>query len=300
MNNIDLEIFLTIIQAKSISGAANVLFLSPSAVGARLKALEEELGFSLFLRKKGYKTIQLTEKGRSFIPYAEQWLSLWEKSRTLKDAPDSQKFALGTSSSLLNFCTGIYQEFIALHPTLQLSVSILDSDIAYTLVQQNKLDMALIMHASRVSGVITEELFKERLVISYSASYHVQSGKPVSIHSLPLEHQILFIWNNGFDEWYNQHVPYYSGGILRVNSASILTELFDPQVSWAIVPLSVAESLYETKRIPFCPLLENPPSRSVYQIINATNKNQPLTQNFAAMLTAYSEKFLQHSCFTFN
>ena len=53
MNNTDLEVFLTIIQAKSISGAANVLFLSPSAIGARLKALEDELGFSLFFTEKG-------------------------------------------------------------------------------------------------------------------------------------------------------------------------------------------------------------------------------------------------------
>ena len=297
MNNTDLEVFLTIIQAKSISGAANVLFLSPSAIGARLKALEDELGFSLFLRKKGYKTIQLTEKGKAFIPYAEQWLSLWEKSRTLKDAPESQKFALGTSSSLLSFCTGICQELREAYPLLQLSVSILDSDIAYTLVQQNKLDTALIMHPSRVSGVATEELFKERLVMSYSPTYNVSFGRPLSIHSFPLEHQILFMWNTVFDEWYGQHIPYYSGSILRVNSASVLTELFDPQASWAVVPLSVAESLYDKKRIPYCPVLEDPPASPVYRISNASDKKQPLTQNFYTMLTAYAEEFLQHTCY---
>lgn len=297
MNNIDLEIFLTIIQAKSISGAANVLFLSPSAVGARLKALEEELGFSLFDRRKGYKTIQLTEKGKFFIPFAEQWLTLWEKSRTLKNAPDAESFSVGTSSSFLHFCTPLYRDFIERNPSLQLSVSILDSDMAYTLIQQNKLDAGLIMHPSRVNGVITEELFRERLVVSYSSSYPVPEGVPVPIHSFPLEHQILFIWNNGFDEWYNEHIPYYSGGILRVNSASVLTGLFDPLASWAIVPLSVAESLYAQKHIPYCPVLEEPPSRSVYRVHSASGKNKALTQNFISMLTQYAEKFLQHGLY---
>lgn len=292
MDIVDLEIFLTIVQAQSISNAASALFLSPSTIGSRLKALEEELGFSLLVRKKGYKTIQLTEKGKSFIPYAEQWLHLWNQSLNLKDASEITKFSFGCSSSLLYFSVGIYQEFQAANPHLQMDVSILESDVAYTLVQHNKLDIALIMHPSLVNGVITQELFKENLVISYSPNYNIVHQSHTSINYFPLENQILLIWNNGFEEWYTQHVPYYSGNILRVNSALVLTEFFDTSRSWAIVPLSVARALHSQKNISYCYIVENPPQRSVYFVTSESNKEKPLTESFCSMLAAYTESFI--------
>ncbi len=292
MDIMDLEVFLTIIRTKSISSAANVLFLSSSAVGARLKSLEEELGFSLLVRKKGYKTIQLTDKGNAFIPYAEQWLHLWKESLRLREAGESKKFSFGCSSSLFHFSTDVCARFQQLYPNLQMDVCTLDSDIAYSLIQQNKLDLGLVMHPYHTSGVITRELFKENLVVSYAPVYHCEEKAAVSIHSFPLENQILFLWNNGFEEWYTQHIPYYSGSLLRVNSALLLTELFDANRSWAIVPLSVAKALYTNKHIPYRRILENPPERSAYLVYNHADKDQPLTKSFDSLLAAHAQEIL--------
>lgn len=291
MDHIDLEIFLTIVRAKSISRAAEALFLSPSAVGSRLKSLEDELGFSLLLRRKGYKSIQLTEKGSAFLPYAEQWLYLWKQSLLLKDAPDTPRFSLGCSSTLLHFSAGLYREFRKEHPSLRLDINILDSEVAYALVQQNKLDLGLVMYPQQTSGLVTEELMKEPLVISFSPSYETAADTPVSIHDFPPEHQILFLWNNGFEEWYTHHIPYYSGGILRVNSAQILTELFDPSCSWAILPLSIARDLKQSKNIPYSRVRENPPPRPVYLIQNETAKDNPLAKDFYTKLLSYISVF---------
>lgn len=285
MDHRDIEIFLTIVHAQNITSAADALFLAPTTVGARLKALEAELGFSLFNRKKGYKSVQLTEKGIAFIPYAEQWINLWNQSLLLRDSYEACQFSFGSSSTLLDFSSRYYKEFMNKHKELQFKISILDSDITYSLVQQGKIDIGLVMYPSRLNGVITEELFQEELVIAYAPYYQPETPEEVSIHTFPIEHQILFLWDHTFNEWYNVHIPYYNGQIVKVNSASIMKQLFDPGCSWAIVPLSLAKNLHASGLANYSYVKEHPPARSVFLIMNELKKNQPLIKEFYGLIT---------------
>ena len=53
MNRGDLQLFMTILEENNLIKAAELLYLSPSTAGARLRAMEDELGFELFERKRG-------------------------------------------------------------------------------------------------------------------------------------------------------------------------------------------------------------------------------------------------------
>ena len=55
MNLAEIETFLTIVNTKSITKTADLLFLSQPTVSHRLTSLENELGFSLVIRNKGHK-----------------------------------------------------------------------------------------------------------------------------------------------------------------------------------------------------------------------------------------------------
>ena len=61
MNYTDIHTFLTIASSPSLSKAAESLFVSQPALSHRLSALEEELGTELIIRKKGSRTLELTE-----------------------------------------------------------------------------------------------------------------------------------------------------------------------------------------------------------------------------------------------
>ena len=63
MNLAEIETFLTIVNTKSITKTADLLFLSQPTVSHRLTSLENELGFSLVIRNKGHKQVELTPKG---------------------------------------------------------------------------------------------------------------------------------------------------------------------------------------------------------------------------------------------
>ena len=76
MNLAEIETFLTIVNTKSITRTADLLFLSQPTVSHRLTSLENELGFPLVIRQKGHKQVELTAKGTDFIILAERWMSL--------------------------------------------------------------------------------------------------------------------------------------------------------------------------------------------------------------------------------
>ena len=67
MNLAEIETFLTIVNTKSITRTADLLFLSQPTVSHRLTSLENELGFPLVIRQKGHKQVELTAKGTDFI-----------------------------------------------------------------------------------------------------------------------------------------------------------------------------------------------------------------------------------------
>lgn len=71
--------FLTVIAAGNFRNAASRLFVTQSTVSARIAALEEQLGCSLFVRNKAGTA--LTPAGRSFQPYATTLVRTVERAR---------------------------------------------------------------------------------------------------------------------------------------------------------------------------------------------------------------------------
>ena len=64
MNEKQIECFLTVSKYQSFSRAAQALFMTQPTVTHQIAALEEELGFSLFVRS--YRAISLTPAGQRF------------------------------------------------------------------------------------------------------------------------------------------------------------------------------------------------------------------------------------------
>ena len=69
-----MEYFITIADAGSISSAAKLLHMSQPPLSIQIKNLEEELGTTLFLRDSRH--ITLTESGKIFYKRAQGILSL--------------------------------------------------------------------------------------------------------------------------------------------------------------------------------------------------------------------------------
>ncbi|MEG0797946.1 MAG: LysR family transcriptional regulator [Acidaminococcaceae bacterium] len=76
MNINQLNYFIAIVKTQSFSTAAYDLFLSQSSISKQIKALEEELGCSLF--KREHSKIFLSEAGMKFLEYAQPALEEYQ------------------------------------------------------------------------------------------------------------------------------------------------------------------------------------------------------------------------------
>lgn len=80
MNLQDLEAFVQVVQCKSVTKAAEQLYVSPSTVTVKIKSLEHAIGFKLFDRL--HHEMRITASGRFFYHYALRSLQL---SQTLNN-----------------------------------------------------------------------------------------------------------------------------------------------------------------------------------------------------------------------
>lgn len=90
----NLRVFNLVARHMSFSQAADELCLTKGAISHQIKRLEEELGFSLFMRKPGH--LALTEKGRRLWHTSETSLKSIEKEITLLREDDNTRITIGT------------------------------------------------------------------------------------------------------------------------------------------------------------------------------------------------------------
>ena len=123
----NLRVFNLVARHMSFSRAADELCLTKGAISHQIKRLEEELGFTVFMRKPGHLT--LTEKGRRLWHTSEASLKSIEKEITLLREDDSTRITIGTptyfasrwlSSRLMTFINDHPHSSLRIHPMINM------------------------------------------------------------------------------------------------------------------------------------------------------------------------------------
>ncbi|MCD7991443.1 MAG: LysR family transcriptional regulator, partial [Clostridia bacterium] len=153
MNRDDLQLFMTILEENNLIKAAQQLYLSPSTAGSRLRAMEEELGYPLFERKKGVKSALPTSRGLAFSHIASQMLALWNEADQIGGMSDSPCLTIATVDSFLDYnLTPFYRELISLHG-FSLDIKCYPADMIYSLVSSKQADVGFALYdISRAGG----------------------------------------------------------------------------------------------------------------------------------------------------
>ena len=85
--------FLEIVKCGSFVGAADNLHLTQTAVSARIRVLEDQLGQRLFIRNKS--GAQMTPAGEQFFRFAASLVQIWDRARqSMALAPGQSTVAL--------------------------------------------------------------------------------------------------------------------------------------------------------------------------------------------------------------
>lgn len=165
MNRDDLQLFMTMFEEQNLLRAAELLYLSPSTAGARLRSMEDELGFELFERRKGVKASVPTPKGVEFSRIAAQMLSLWNEADQLSRRHDSPHLSVATVDSFLDYnLTPLYRDLVSRHG-FSLDIKCYPADMIYSLVSQKQADVGFALYQASMPHVKVTPVMSDDMVL---------------------------------------------------------------------------------------------------------------------------------------
>ena len=142
LTQLEIECFLAICKYKTISRAAESLYITQPSLSSRLKTLEKELDGELFLRKKGSREIILTPAGKEFYKLALQYEDIVHKMYTVcKKTPSSLK--ISSLNSLDTFLLPqVYNDFLQEYPETELEIQSMELPAASLSIHEGATDLA--------------------------------------------------------------------------------------------------------------------------------------------------------------
>ncbi len=145
-----LQFFVAAAEAGSVSGAARALSISQSSVTEAIRALEDDLGVSLFDRQA--RGLDITQKGSAFLRNARQILADVAAARTaFRDESEAVtgRLSLGVTSLVAGYVlSDILSRFRRAYPQVDLQVIEDNGDYLQHLLIGGELDVAVLLTSS--------------------------------------------------------------------------------------------------------------------------------------------------------
>lgn len=220
----DLEVFVRVIAAGSMSTAARDLGLSPAVVSKRIKRLEDKLGTRLLQRTT--RQISLTEAGHGFHERVLTVLGGLEEAEAFASGRSSEvngtlKISASTSFGRMHVAPHL-KPFMEAHPDLAIHLVLSDE---FTDIVGGGFDLAIRIAELNDSSLVARRLAPVRRVLCAAPSYLAEHGTPETLDDLK-KHRCLPAHNH--ESWRlegpNGPVGLRPEGMLITNSSEVLRE----------------------------------------------------------------------------
>lgn len=162
--------FLEVVATGSFIGAAERLHLTQTAVSARIRLLEEQMGRRLFVRNRA--GARLTPAGERFRHHATTLVQVWERARAQVALPPGRANLVGIGSEF-SLWNPIFADWllwmrrecpdIAVRATVDTANRLLDR------VQDGSLDVAVLYKPPQRAECVLELITEEKLVLVTTA-----------------------------------------------------------------------------------------------------------------------------------
>jgi DNA-binding transcriptional LysR family regulator len=166
MDAADLRVFQSVAGTGSMNKAALELNTVQSNVTARIKALEDEVGFALFERTN--RGVTLTDAGRRLLPFAARAARLLDDARRAvadRGTPAGALVVGSLETTAALRLSPVLAEFAAAYPAVDLSLRTGTSCELIDQVLDRSLEGAFVCGPVNHPDLLTEPFFREELVI---------------------------------------------------------------------------------------------------------------------------------------
>ncbi|MEK4063200.1 MULTISPECIES: LysR family transcriptional regulator [Paenibacillus] len=203
MNIENIEAFVYINHYGSFNKAAEVLYISQPTVTARIQSLERELDCRVFDRLG--KQINLTDKGKQFLPYAQQILQVYQtgKHQIQSKGHIPNELRIGSTVSVSNYL----MPHLLLHlkrryPHITIKLTTASTEVLISKLKSKELDLAFIRKV--VNPAIQAFPFCEDPISLYVHKGHrLAKGGRASIQDIRQETLVFF--ECGSLDWMRLH-----------------------------------------------------------------------------------------------
>lgn len=281
MTNLEVEAFLAIYKNRRISSAAEELYISQSSLSARLQTLEKELGYTLFLRSRGSRILEITDAGEQFYPLAEEYKRIIMQMKGLKGSRYEQRLRVAAINSIGTYLLmPVYERFIQVHPEIYLRVSEFNSDKSKPLIKKG-VDLLFSPNRFESDELISFPILLEPIQIICSAG----SSYPdtVGMDDLREGNEIVISWDNAFDQWHKSHFSANRPHLDLDNMEQLRYFLRQPQ-RWAFVSESVAKTFLLDPGLRLLKPSFEIPRRVIYCSCNRKKRKTPEVEAFLSIL----------------
>ncbi|CDG84082.1 LysR family transcriptional regulator [Janthinobacterium agaricidamnosum] len=163
--------FLEAAASGSFIVAAQRLHLTQTAVSARIRALEQQLGRRLFVRNKA--GARLTPAGERFMRHAATMVQVWERARQQVALPPGREDGVGIGGelSLWHPLLADWLIWMKRHaPEIALRTEVDSAPRLLDGVQDGSLDLAVLYNPPQRPGLVSELLAEEKLIMITSSA----------------------------------------------------------------------------------------------------------------------------------
>jgi DNA-binding transcriptional LysR family regulator len=234
MNEYDI-LFLSILnQEKSLTKAAEKLFISQPALSYRIKALEKELGVPLFNRSK--TGINLTVQGDYLVEFASklqlQLLKMKDEISSIASEEIRGTINLGTSLVFAHYeLPMIIKQFHDIYPNIRFNVISGHSSKIFTMLNNQEVNVAIIRGDFK---------WHEDSFVLFTEPICIASEKEIVIEELPDLPRVKFktdpILYHQINQWWNERFTSEPKVIIETSTTDTCLELIKVGMGYTIVP----------------------------------------------------------------
>lgn len=176
--------FLQLCEDKNMLRCSERLNISQQGLSRHIRAMEDELGVSLFARNS--RGVSLTPEGEMVLPYFEEiWRQYDCACAALRSRNESQPMHLGFTFSS-TYATGLnfVLNYQTLHPEASIQISSMSNDSCEQRLLEGTLDAALITYPEHADQFETVLVFESPVCAVLNRGHHLAGRSSVNLDDL--------------------------------------------------------------------------------------------------------------------
>lgn len=196
-----LKTFLEIYRTRHFGRAADNLHLSQSAVSARIRLLEDELGVTLFSRERN--NIQLTAAGQKLLRHAENIVTTWNQVRQEMAMGEGgpELLSVGAVASLWDIALQDWVHWVYKEcPEVGLIAEVHGAESLVRKLLEGSIDLGFLFDAPQLPELMVAETIPVPLIM-------VSSVQDLSPEDAVQTNYVMVDWGTSFAVSHAQHYP---------------------------------------------------------------------------------------------